>query len=76
MSSSMTLPLGMLFQPLEKALSLMPDGGKQLAGLPFLGALFTTPVSAVAVARAAIRAATDPSIPPGPMDVYTIQKYT
>lgn len=48
---------------------------KQLAGLPLVGAAFTPPISVQAVARAAVRAATDPSVPAGAMEVWDMQQF-
>lgn len=48
---------------------------KSLAGMPLLGAGFVPPVSAVAVARAAVTAVTDPAVEAGAMDVWQIKKY-
>eukprot|EP00798_Chlamydomonas_sp_ICE-L_P005825 gene5825-6110_t len=75
-SHSLSLPLQYLFKPLEAALKYAPDEGRKFTGIPFVGALFLPPVNVEAVARAAVRAATDPSIPPGEMDVYTVQSYS
>ena len=63
-----SLPVG---APLDRALSLLPT--QSLASLPFAGAAFVPPVSARAVARAAVAAATDPEVAAGPMDVWTIK---
>ncbi len=71
-SHSLTVPLGMLFQPLESALARAP---KTLVDLPVVGGLFVPPISAKAVARAAVRAATDSSVPAGVMDVAALQQY-
>ena len=60
--------------PLDRALSLLPT--QSLASIPLAGGAFVPPVSVRAIARAAVAAATDASVPPGPMDVWTIkQKY-
>ena len=59
--------------PLDKVLSIFPT--KSLAGVPLVGAGFVPPVSAVAVARAAVTAVTDPSVEAGTMDVWQIKKY-
>lgn len=59
--------------PLDKVLGLLPT--KSLAGVPLLGLGFVPPVSAVAVARAAVSAATDPSIPAGALDVWQIKAF-
>lgn len=59
--------------PLDKALGILPT--KSLAGLPILGLGFVPPVSATAVGRAAVAAATDSSIPSGIMDVWQLKSY-
>ena len=48
---------------------------KSLASIPLLGAAFVPPVSAEAVAKAAVRAVTDPSVPAGVMELDAIVKY-
>ena len=57
---------------MSKALELVP--AKSLAGIPLMGAGFVPPVSVKAVAKAAVAAATDPSVPAGIMDVWTIKR--
>lgn len=47
---------------------------KSLSTTPIVGAGFVPPVSVEAVGRAAVAAATDPDVPPGVMDVWTIQQ--
>ena len=71
-SSSLTLPLGTVFGPLEK---LLARGPKTLVDLPIIGGLFIPPVSVESVAKAAVAAAADESFPPGIVDVASIQKY-
>ncbi|GAX72766.1 hypothetical protein CEUSTIGMA_g222.t1 [Chlamydomonas eustigma] len=71
-SSSLTIPLGYAFQPLESLLLRAP---KNLVELPVVGGLFVPPINVEAVARAAVAAATDSSVPAGIMDVSTIQNY-
>ncbi|GMH32655.1 hypothetical protein BSKO_00489 [Bryopsis sp. KO-2023] len=68
------LPLGSVFGPLETVLNLLPN--KQLSGIPFLGAALVPPVSAEAVGKAAVAAATDETVPGGEMDVWAIAKYS
>jgi nucleoside-diphosphate-sugar epimerase len=68
---STSIPLGLIFRPLETALSVLP--AKSLVEIPLAGAAFVPPVSVLKVAKAAVSAATDPSVPPGIMDVWTIQ---
>ncbi|KAL6556552.1 hypothetical protein OROGR_005840 [Orobanche gracilis] len=49
---------------------------KPLNQVPLVGPLFTPPVNVTAVAKVAVRAATDPVFPPGIIDVYGILRYT
>lgn len=58
----------MLLQVLQHA--------KPLNQLPLVGSLFTPPVNVTAVAKVAVRAATDPVFPPGIIDVYGILRYS
>ncbi|KAK3177680.1 hypothetical protein Dsin_032851 [Dipteronia sinensis] len=53
---SMKVPLGIVGSPLEMVL----QHAKSLNQLPFVGPLFTPPVNVTAVAKVAVRAATDP----------------
>ncbi|KAH7672215.1 putative oxidoreductase protein [Dioscorea alata] len=69
---SMKIPLGVIGSPLEMILR----HAKPLNRLPLIGPLFTPPVSASAVAKVAVRAATDPVFPPGIVDVYGILRYS
>ena len=71
-SSSVTLPLGYVFKPVESLLVHCP---KSLVDLPVIGGLLVPPVSAEAVARAAIAAATDSSFSAGVAGVDVIQRY-
>lgn len=73
-SSSVQLPLQLLFGPVDQLLRRLPNA-RQLAATPLAGPLFLPPVPVRAVARAALAAATDPSVPPGVMDVWEIAKY-
>jgi hypothetical protein len=73
-SSSVRLPLHLLFGPVDQLLRRLPNA-RQLAGTPLAGPLFLPPVPVQAVARAAVAAATDPLVPPGVMDVWEIAKY-
>ena len=59
--------------PLDKLLQNVPT--KRLAGLPLAGTAFVPPVSVQAVAKAAVAATTDPSVPSGVMDVWAIHEY-
>lgn len=69
---SVKLPLGVIGSPLEMVL----QHAKPLKQLPLVGPLFTPPVNVTAVAKVAVRAATDPVFPPGIVDVYGIQRYS
>ena len=71
-SSSVTLPLGYVFKPVESLLVHCP---KSLVDLPVVGGLLVPPVSAEAVARAAIAAATDSTFAAGVAGVDVIQRY-
>lgn len=64
------VPLQIVGLPLEKLLSVVPT--QSLASVPLINLAATPPVSASAVGRAAVAAATDPAVPPGIMDVFTI----
>ncbi|OAY80951.1 Uncharacterized protein, chloroplastic, partial [Ananas comosus] len=66
---SMKIPLGLIGSPLEMH-------AKPLNRLPGVGPLFTPPVSVTAVAKVAVRAATDPVFPPGVVDVYGILRFS
>ena len=59
--------------PLEKALSYMPT--REIAKYPLLSLGFIPPVNVKTVAKAAVAAATDSVVPPGPLDVWAIQKF-
>ncbi|GAV77835.1 NAD_binding_10 domain-containing protein [Cephalotus follicularis] len=69
---SMKLPLGVIGSPLEMVL----QHAKPLNQLPLVGHLFTPPVNVSAVAKVAVRAATDPVFPPGIIDVHGIIRYS
>ncbi|KAL5850109.1 hypothetical protein ACOSQ4_008122 [Xanthoceras sorbifolium] len=69
---SMKLPLGVVGSPLEMVL----QHAKPLNQLPLVGPLFTPPVNVTAVAKVALRAATDPVFPPGIVDVHGILRYS
>ncbi|KAL6524225.1 hypothetical protein OROMI_031320 [Orobanche minor] len=69
---SMKLPLGVIGSPLEMVLQY----AKPLNQVPLVGPLFTPPVNVTAVAKVAVRAATDPVFPPGIVDVYGILRYS
>ncbi|PHT40108.1 hypothetical protein CQW23_18962 [Capsicum baccatum] len=69
---SMKLPLGVVGSPLEMIL----QRAKPLSQIPIVGPLFTPPVNVSAVAKVAVRAATDPVFPPGVIDVHGILRYS
>jgi len=71
-SASVTLPLGLVFGPLEFALRKLPT--ERLAALPLVGGAFVPPISAKELARLAVRAASDPSFPAGVLDPWQMQK--
>ncbi|XP_031276441.1 uncharacterized protein At1g32220, chloroplastic [Pistacia vera] len=68
---SMKVPLGVVGSPLETVL----QHAKPLNQLPLVGPLFTPPANVTAVAKVAVRAATDPVFPPGIIDVHGILHY-
>lgn len=59
--------------PLAKGLSFLPT--KTLSSIPLAGAAFVPPISVQAVAKAAVAAATDSSVPGGIMDVWQLQEF-
>ncbi|CAK0763396.1 hypothetical protein CVIRNUC_003053 [Coccomyxa viridis] len=67
------IPLGAIGYPLDKVLGVLP--AKSLAGVPVLGLGFVPPISASAVGRAAVAAATDPSVPAGILDIWQMKSY-
>ncbi|KAK2658482.1 hypothetical protein Ddye_005015 [Dipteronia dyeriana] len=69
---SIKVPLGVVGSPLEMVL----QHAKSLNQLPFVGPLFTPPVNVTAVAKVAVRAATDPVFPPGLIDAHGILRYS
>lgn len=69
---SMKLPLGVVGSPLEMVL----QHAKSLNQIPLVGPLLTPPVNVTAVAKVAVRAATDSVFPPGIVDVYGILRYS
>lgn len=72
-SANLTLPLQLAFGPLALLINqLGPETAKDLARMPLVGAAFIPPISVEKVARAAVRAATDPSVPPGVIDVWEL----
>ncbi|MED6136141.1 hypothetical protein PIB30_053331 [Stylosanthes scabra] len=69
---SMKIPLGAIGSPMEMVL----QHAKPMSQIPLVGPLMTPPVNVTAVAKVAVRAATDPVFPPGIIDVYGIQRYS
>ncbi|KAH9614994.1 hypothetical protein KSS87_004150 [Heliosperma pusillum] len=69
---SVKVPLGVIGSPLEMIFQYT----KPLTQVPLVGPLFTPPVSVAAVAKVAVRAATDPVFPPGIVDVNGILRYS
>ena len=47
---------------------------KSASQIPLVGPLFVPPVNVKAVAKAAVRAATDNAVPPGVLDVWGINR--
>ena len=70
---STQVPLYLVGAPLETVLSVLPT--QSLAKVPLAGAAFVPPVSALAVGKAAVVAATDSSVPAGAMSVWDIAAY-
>ncbi|CAI9094764.1 OLC1v1030555C1 [Oldenlandia corymbosa var. corymbosa] len=69
---SVKLPLSVIGSPMEMVL----QHAKPLGQLPLIGPLLTPPVSVTAVAKVAVRAASDPVFPPGIVDVFGILRYS
>ncbi|XP_024029187.1 uncharacterized protein At1g32220, chloroplastic [Morus notabilis] len=69
---SIKLPLGVIGYPVETVLQC----AKPLRKLPLVGPLFNPPINVTFVAKAALRAATDPAFPPGAVDLDEIQRYS
>uniref|UniRef100_A0A2P2JMP7 Uncharacterized protein MANES_16G133500 n=1 Tax=Rhizophora mucronata TaxID=61149 RepID=A0A2P2JMP7_RHIMU len=69
---SLKIPLDLIGSPLEMVLQRL----KPLNQLPLVGPIFTPPVSVTAVAKLAVRAATDPVFPPGVVDAHGILRYS
>lgn len=68
---SMKLPLGVIGSPLEMVLQY----AKPLNQVPLIGPLLVPPINVTAVAKVAVRAATDPVFPPGIIDVHGLLRY-
>ncbi|KXZ43484.1 hypothetical protein GPECTOR_89g504 [Gonium pectorale] len=72
-STNLTLPLGYAFRPIEALLQRMgPQAARSAAEIPLVGAAFVPPVSVEVVARVAVRAAMDPAVPGGVIDVWQL----
>jgi hypothetical protein len=72
-SAGITLPLGLVFGPFSALQRrLLPNGARSLAQTPLLGAAALPPNAVEAVARAAVAAATDDSVPGGIIDCWDI----
>lgn len=69
---SVKVPLGIIGAPMEMVL----QHAKPLSRVPLIGPMLTPPVNVNAVAKVAVRAATDPVFPPGIMDVYGILRHS
>ncbi|KAL1830527.1 uncharacterized protein At1g32220, chloroplastic [Daucus carota subsp. sativus] len=67
----MKLPLGVIGSPLEMVLQY----AKPLNQVPLVGPLLVPPINVTAVAKVAVRAATDPVFPPGIIDVHGLLRY-
>lgn len=70
-SHNLTLPLGYVFKPAAYLIKQLPNA-RQLGGLPVVGAAFIPPVGVEVVARAAVHAATDDSVPGGVIDTWRL----
>ena len=69
----MSIPLSLVGAPIEAAISLLPTTlVRECLTVPVLGWVLVPPVNVTAVAKSAVLAATDPSIPAGPMDIWQI----
>ncbi|KAG2444070.1 hypothetical protein HYH02_009013 [Chlamydomonas schloesseri] len=74
-STNVTLHLGLLFKPLELLLQKMgPEAAAKMAAVPLVGAAFVPPLPVETVARAAVRAAVDPRVAAGVIDVWDLEK--
>ncbi len=73
-STNLTLPLGAVFGPAEALLKKISNS-RQLAGTPLVGPLFYPPADVHAVAKAAVQAATDGSVPAGVMDAWQVSEF-
>ncbi|XP_065854727.1 uncharacterized protein At1g32220, chloroplastic-like [Euphorbia lathyris] len=69
---NMKLPLSIIGTPLE----MIFKHTKVLSKIPVIGPLFIPPVNVTSVAKVAVRAATNPSFPPGILDAYDILEHT
>lgn len=75
-SPAITLPLGAIFGPVDLLLKKLPPAqARQLAALPVVGAGFVPPVAVEQVAKVAVAAATDASVPGGVIDDWQIRDW-
>ncbi|KAG2436772.1 hypothetical protein HXX76_006296 [Chlamydomonas incerta] len=73
-STNITLHLGLLFKPVEMLLQkLGPETAARMAAVPLVGAAFVPPLPVETVARAAVRAAVDPRVAGGVIDVWDLE---
>jgi hypothetical protein len=70
----MDIPLGLIGNPMQRLLEALPN--QSLSTMPLAGALFVPPTSVETVAKAAVTAATDPSVPAGAMDTWAMAEYS
>ncbi|GBG70473.1 hypothetical protein CBR_g6602 [Chara braunii] len=69
---NLTVPLSVIGGPLEAV--MRSRAFTWTSNLPIVGSVLLPPVKATAVAKAAVRAATDNAIPPGILDVWSINR--
>ena len=61
--------------PLDKVLGFLPDQSlKSLASTPFVSLGAAPPVAVSATAKALVTAVTDPSVPPGIIDLWQLKQ--
>ena len=74
-TESLGIPLQAIGIPLEKAIGLIPNARQLAASIPLIGTGLIPPVRVESVARAAVRAATDPAVTSSAIDVWEIAKF-
>lgn len=74
-TESLGIPLQAIGIPLEKALSFIPNTKQLATSIPLVGSGLIPPVKVESVAKAAVAAATDPSINQQVLDVWDIAKF-